>query len=65
MNRIIKVSLAAAAAVILAASCQKEPDYTLKTLSFEGSKWDALVDNPQYGGPLLYGKYDAAALWQI
>ena len=60
MNRIIKVSLAAAAAVILAASCQKEPDYTLKILSFEGSKWDALVDNPQYGGPLLYGKYDEA-----
>lgn len=60
MNRIIKVSLAAAAAVILAASCEKEPDYTLKTLSFEGSKWDALVDNPQYGGPLLYGKYDEA-----
>ena len=55
MNRIIKVSLAAAAAVTLAASCDKEPEYTLKTLSFEGSKWDALVDSPQYGGPLLYG----------
>ena len=55
MRHLFKISLAAAAAVTLAASCDKEPEYTLKTLSFEGSKWDALVDSPQYGGPLLYG----------
>ena len=60
MRRIFKISLAATAAVILASSCEKEPEYTLKTLSFEGSSWDALVDDPQYGGELLYGEYDEA-----
>ena len=24
-------------------------------LTFEGEYWDALIDDPQYGGPLLYG----------
>ena len=55
MRQILKISLTAAAAVILASSCEKGPEYTLKTLSFEGSSWDALVDDPQYGGELLYG----------
>ena len=26
-----------------------------QTVSFEGSYWDALIDNPQYNGTLLYG----------
>lgn len=26
------------------------------TIDFEGSKWSALIDTPEYGGPLLYGK---------
>ena len=26
------------------------------TIDFEGSKWSALIDKPEYGGPLLYGK---------
>lgn len=25
-------------------------------IDFEGSKWSALIDTPEYGGPLLYGK---------
>lgn len=25
------------------------------TIDFEGSKWSALIDSPEYGGPLLYG----------
>lgn len=25
------------------------------TLDFEGEKWNALIDTPEYGGPLLYG----------
>lgn len=25
------------------------------TINFEGSKWSALIDTPEYGGPLLYG----------
>ena len=139
MNHILKISLAAAAAVVLAASCQKEipaPSVTLESsyeivvgeeltitpvykncegavytwtlneqvigneaslvytfpeagdfavsvsveteggnaqastnvkvkentavLTFEGEYWDALIDDPQYGGPLLYGEYDEA-----
>ena len=56
MRHIVKVSIAAAAAVILTASCEKHKGYTTyNTLTFEGSKWDALIDSPQYGGPLLYG----------
>ena len=56
MNHILKISLAAAAAVILTASCEKHMGTTTyNTLTFEGSKWDALIDSPQYGGPLLYG----------
>ncbi len=38
-------------------SCAPESmKYYMKryTLDFEGANWDALVDNPQYGGSLLY-----------
>ena len=30
----------------------------LNVLDVNGSYWDALIDSPQYGGPLLYGEYD-------
>ena len=30
-------------------------DPNLVTLTFEESKWNALIDSPQYNGPLLYG----------
>lgn len=39
--------------VIMSSSAQE--DYELKVLTFEGDKWSALIDNAQYGGPLLYG----------
>lgn len=29
------------------------------TVDFEGTSWDALIDNPQYGGKLLYGESGA------
>ncbi|MBR5035539.1 MAG: DUF4465 domain-containing protein [Bacteroidales bacterium] len=46
------------------AACSKAPKTV--TLDFEGSKWDALIDNPQYGGPLLYGTYDEASYtWKV
>lgn len=32
----------------------KEAPYC--TIDFEGSKWSALIDTPEYGGPLLYGE---------
>ena len=31
-------------------------DYELAVLSFEEDGWNALIDEPQYGGPLLYGE---------
>lgn len=34
----------------------KAAEYELRVLSFEGSYWSALIDTPQYGGPLLYGE---------
>lgn len=30
--------------------------YELRILTFEGEYWTALIDSPQYGGPLLYGE---------
>ncbi|MCR5069593.1 MAG: DUF4465 domain-containing protein [Prevotella sp.] len=44
--------------VILSSSAQE--DYELKVLTFEGEKWSALIDNAQYGGPLLYGEGSGA-----
>ena len=32
-----------------------EANYELRVLDFEGAQWDALIDSPQCGGPLLYG----------
>ena len=63
MRQFLKISIAAAA-VLLAASCQKEnspvDEPEVAVLAFEGEYWDALIDSPQYGGPLLYGEYDEA-----
>lgn len=46
------MSLFFAAASVVAANAQT---YQLKVLDFEGDEWSALIDNQQYGGPLLYG----------
>ena len=37
-------------------SCSDDDDENVKILSFEGDQWAALIDNPQYGGELLYGE---------
>lgn len=53
-----KILLFAMAAAMLATGCSKKNGgpYTVKSvLDFEGDAWTALVDNPQYNGPLLYG----------
>lgn len=34
----------------------KALEYELRILTFEGEYWSALIDSPQYGGPLLYGE---------
>lgn len=37
-------------------SCSSDDDNeNVKRLDFEGDQWAALIDNPQYGGELLYG----------
>lgn len=48
-------------AVALVCSCAKAPKTV--TLDFEGSKWDALIDNPQYGGVLIYGTSYDESTW--
>ena len=52
------LAFAAIAAMILF-SCEKEPKAETATVDFEGAYWSALIDNPQYGGTLIYGtSYD-------
>ncbi len=53
MKTVIKIFTLAAASSMLLASCVKSPKTV--TLDFEGASWDALIDNPQNGGKLLYG----------
>lgn len=36
----------------------------LKTLTFEGGNWASLIDNPQYGGTLLYGTAEQKAAYE-
>ena len=43
---------------MLLASCdesENENKVKTATVTFEGTYWDAFIDNTQYGGPLLYG----------
>ncbi|MCR5138884.1 MAG: DUF4465 domain-containing protein [Bacteroidaceae bacterium] len=52
------ICLMAVMALFAIVACTPEDEgenYTVKTLTFEGSTWDALIDSPQYGGKLLYG----------
>lgn len=42
-------------AAVSAAETAENEDYEIRVATFEGSDWDALIDSPQYGGPLLYG----------
>lgn len=51
----------AMAVLTLAVSCQEKIDggFVKSSVGFEGSYWDSLVDNPQYGGDLMYGPADA------
>ena len=42
---------------------EKVPAEKTATLDFEGDYWDALIDNPQYNGPLLYGENSIDYAW--
>lgn len=44
-------------------SCDDEDEVKTATLTFEGANWNALIDNPQYNGPLLYGENAKAYAW--
>ena len=56
MQTKIKTLVLAAVAALFLASCSDD-DTTPRTttLTFDETTWDALIDNPQYMGPLLYG----------
>ena len=44
-------------------ACNDEEKENLATLTFEGEKWNALIDNPQYNGTLLYGEKATSYKW--
>lgn len=61
-------TLAAFCLATLALNAQESADYIIRTLTFEdadfkgttptfsgGDNWSSLIDDPQYGGQLLYG----------
>lgn len=51
---------------MLLASCddsENENKVKTATVTFEGTYWDAFIDNTQYGGPLLYGSMASAYRW--
>ena len=49
---------------MLAASCSNdENERRVETVTFEGEYWNSLIDNAQYGGPLLYGNLASAYRW--
>ena len=61
-------TLAAFCLATLALNAQESADYVIRTLTFEdadfkgttptfsgGDNWSSLIDDPQYGGKLLYG----------
>lgn len=55
----MKKLLFAAFALLAICSCSNEdpipvPDFVVA--NFEGSQWEALIDDPQYGGPLIYSE---------
>lgn len=55
--------LLAAGLTLSVTSCSEENDETTATITFEGSQWDKLIDNPQYNGPLLYGEKGKEYSW--
>lgn len=56
-----KLSFALLAALCLMSCSDDENTPRTATLTFEGTQWTALVDNPQYMGPQLYG--DGSYKW--
>lgn len=65
----MKKNLFALAALTLSLTvftgCNDEDEVVIRTatLTFEGSEWDALIDDAQYGGKLLYGENCKSYAW--
>lgn len=55
MKKYLFLAAALLAGTTVFTSCSEDDD-NLRTLTFEASAFDALIDNPQYGGKLLYGE---------
>ena len=54
MKKILLSFAVLAMSMAMFTSCSDD-DENLKRLDFEGNQWATLIDNPQYGGELLYG----------
>ena len=61
MKNTFKFLAVAASAAMLFVACEKGPKTA--TIDFEGAYWDALIDNPQYGGTLIYGTDFNSETW--
>lgn len=44
-------------------ACDDEDEVKTATLTFEGAAWNALIDDAQYGGDLLYGENASSYAW--
>lgn len=55
MKKILYSFAVLAMSMAMFTSCSSDDDDNVKRLAFEGDQWTALIDNPQYGGELLYG----------
>ena len=50
--------------MVMFTSCNKDDDDSkTAVLTFEGDTWNALIDNPQYNGSLLYGEKATSYAW--
>ncbi len=48
---------------LLVTSCSEDEDENTATITFEGARWNTLIDDPQYGGQLLYGDNASTYSW--
>lgn len=62
--KVLRLLAAVLCAGMLCASCDDDENKVkTATVTFEGEYWNALIDTPQYGGPLLYGSTASNYKW--
>lgn len=59
----VRLSVCMLCAGMLVASCNESEKEMRAILDFEGTYWDALIDDVQYGGALLYGETASGYRW--